>query len=145
MKFYAVIDTNVVVSAALKKGSIPWRIVDEALSGDIIPLLCDEILAEYEDVLSRPKFEISDAVISSFLDDLKQRAVFVNPAVVEGAFPDQSDVVFYAVLMEKRKEAEARLVTGNLRHFPSRSFVVTPKEMLHIIRQARGEQDDDYI
>lgn len=40
--------------------------------------------------------------------------------------PDPKDVVFYAVLMEKRREEDAWLVTGNLRHFPMRTYIVTP-------------------
>ena len=53
---------------------------------------------------------------------------------VEEIIPDPKDVVFYEVVMEGRKEYEdAYLVTGNIKHFPARSFVVTPKEMLDII------------
>ena len=115
-------------------------VVDEALYGDVIPVVSDEILAEYKEVLSRPKFQFSDEMVASFLDNLKARAAFVKPDSVEEVFPDPSDVVFYAVLMEKRKEDETRLVTGNLRHFPQRPFVVTPREMLDLVRRARGEQ-----
>ena len=57
MKYYAIIDTNVLVSAMLKMGSVPGQVVAEAMHGDIIPVLNDEILAEYEDVLRRPKFK----------------------------------------------------------------------------------------
>ena len=46
MKYYAIIDTNVLVSAMLKMGSVPGKVLEEALSGDIIPVLNDEILAE---------------------------------------------------------------------------------------------------
>ena len=44
---------------------------------------------------------------------------------------------YYAVLMEKRKEKDAYLVTGNLKHFPVRTYIVTPKEMMDIIEEAR--------
>ena len=50
MKHYAVRDSNVLVSALLKNGSMPWRAAKEALHGDIIPVLNDEILAEYKQV-----------------------------------------------------------------------------------------------
>ena len=59
MKYYAVLDTNVLVSAMLKSGSVPDMIAAEAMYGDIIPVLNDEILAEYEDVLRRPKFRFA--------------------------------------------------------------------------------------
>ncbi len=35
--------------------------------------------------------------------------------------------------MEARRSEEAYLVTGNLKHFPSKTFVVTPREMLDIL------------
>lgn len=43
------------------------------------------------------------------------------------------DIVFYEVVMEKRKYSEAYLVTENLKHFPKRSFIVDPTEMLEIM------------
>ena len=58
-----------------------------------------------------------------------------DSGTIDEVLPDPKDVVFYAVLMEKRKEEEAYLVTGNLKHFPARTYIVTPKEMLDIIQQ----------
>ena len=55
MPFYAVIDTNVLVSAFLKSNSIPRIVMDYVYSGEIIPLFNDEILSEYREVLARPK------------------------------------------------------------------------------------------
>ena len=134
MKYYAVLDTNVLVSALLKNGSVPWQVAEEALRGDIIPVVNDEILSEYEDVLNRPKFRFEKRAVRVFLDELKKRAVFAEAGLIEDIVPDEKDVVFYAVLMEKRKEDEAYLVTGNLKHFPVRTYVVTPKEMLDIMQ-----------
>ena len=34
--------------------------------------------------------------------------------------------------MEERKEEEAYLVTGNIKHFPDKPFIVTPRQMLDI-------------
>ena len=133
MTYYAVLDTNVLVSALLKNGSVPWQVAEEALHGDIIPVLNDEILTEYEDVLNRPKFKFEKRTVDVFLNDLKKRAVYAEAGLIEDIVPDPKDVVFYAVLMEKRKEEEAYLVTGNLKHYPVKTYVVTPKEMLDIL------------
>ena len=70
-----------------------------------------------------------------FLDELKRRAVYTDGGLIEDEIPDQKDVVFYAVLMEKRKEEDAYLVTGNLKHFPIRTYIVTPREMLDILNE----------
>lgn len=137
MKYYAILDTNVLVSAMLKADSIPGMIIAEAMYGDIIPVLNDDILTEYENVLRRPKFKFEERAVRIFLDDLKKRAIYVDTGIVEYLLQDPKDIVFYAVLMEKRKNDEAYLVTGNLKHFPNRTFIVTPREMLDILQEGR--------
>ena len=47
--------------------------------------------------------------------------------------PDPKDAHFYAVTLNARKTLDARLVTGNTRHFPRASFVLTPREMLDVL------------
>lgn len=137
MKYYAILDTNVIVSAMLKTGSVPGQVAAEALNGDIIPVLNDEIIAEYEDVLNRPKFRFDKKAVKVLLDELKKRAVYSDYGLIEDEIPDPKDVIFYAVLMEKRKEEDAYLVTGNMKHFPMRTYIVTPREMLDIIEEGR--------
>ena len=53
MKYYAVIDTNVLVSAMLKWDSTPGNILELDFSGMIVPLLNEHIMKEYREVLSR--------------------------------------------------------------------------------------------
>ena len=60
-------------------------------------------------------------------------ACFLDSAKVRESQPDPKDVVFYAVTMEARKTDEAYLVTGNIRHFPLKPYIVTPREMLTIL------------
>ena len=69
--YFAVLDTNVIVSALLKNGSVPWQVAEEALHGSIIPVVNDEILAEYEEVLNRPRFQFKKQTVNVFLTDLK--------------------------------------------------------------------------
>jgi len=133
MHYYAVIDTNVLVSAMLKFQSVPGQVANEALLGNLIPLLCDEIVAEYREVLGRPKFKFDSKAVNVFLDGIIDRGIFIDAVSVEEIIPDPKDIVFYEVVIEGRKEHEAYLVTGNIRHFPVKPFVVTPREMLDII------------
>lgn len=58
VKYYAVIDTNVLVSAALKWKSVPGSIIDLAFNKVIVPLVNKEILEEYRSVLLRPNFTL---------------------------------------------------------------------------------------
>ncbi len=136
MKYYAVIDTNVLVSALLKNTSIPGKIVEHVLTGNLIPLLNDEILTEYAEVLNRDKFNFPSAAVRVFLQGIMDRAVYVDTGSTEYILPDPKDTVFYEVVMEARKDHESYLVTGNIKHFPVRTFVVTPREMLDMINQS---------
>ena len=138
MKYFAILDTNVIVSAMLRNDSVPGQVIAESLLGDIIPVLNEDIVAEYEDVLNRPKFRFDKKAVKVFLDELKKRAVYSDYGLIEDELPDPKDVVFYAVLMEKRKDEDAYLVTGNVKHFPLRTYIVTPREMLDIIKDGQS-------
>lgn len=77
MRYYAVIDTNVIVSAMLKKSSLPDRVIQEIFRGTITPLLNREILDEYWNVLQRPKFRFPEKAVNTLVTGLIKRAVFV--------------------------------------------------------------------
>ncbi len=139
MKYYAVIDTNVVVSAMLKWNSVPGAILELAIDGPIIPVLNDEILREYQEVLLRPKFHFTNRIVSEVISAIKSRAIFSDEEETDIDLPDPKDRVFYAVVMEQRKSSDAYLVTGNIKHFPSEPFIVTPKEMMNIILSDTAE------
>ena len=134
MRYFAVIDTNVIVSALLNRFSTPGMVLEEALTGQIIPLLHDNILEEYNDVLLRPKFKFDRQEIEITIAGLIKRGIFVGAAPLSDYLPDPDDAVFYQIVMEARN-TDAYLVTGNKKHFPQKSFVVTPKEMLAIIEE----------
>ena len=132
-KYYAVIDTNVLVSSMLKRESIPGRVVDLVLLGKIVPLLNEEIVSEYQDVLTRNKFGFDEGKPEELIANLREKAIFLPREHTEEAFPDEDDVVFFEIALSGRSTMEAYLVTGNLRHYPIRSYVVTPRQMLEII------------
>ena len=135
MRILVVLDTNVLVSALLKPKSIPDVIVRKSLYGEVIPVLNDDIIAEYDEVLHRKKFDFIDSDIQNTVNGLKQQGMFLNPAeITTEQVLDEKDVIFYAVTMEARKEEEiAYLVTGNIKHFPITPYVVTPREFLTIL------------
>ena len=133
MKYYAVLDTNVIVSAMLRWQSVPGSLLEFAFDGVIVPVLNEEIVAEYRNVLARPKFHLTEEIIEDFISGITERGVFVDAETLAWDLPDANDKVFYEVVMEERKSEDAYLVTGNLRHFPVKPFVVTPRQMLDII------------
>lgn len=134
MEYYAVIDTNVLLSALLSKNedSATVRVLDAVFEGKIIPLYHQDILIEYDDVLHREKFHLQEEVIQTVLDAIKQYGVPVFPQPTGAILIDMDDLIFYEVVMEKRDD-DAYLVTGNQKHYPFRDFIVTPTEMMKII------------
>lgn len=134
-KIYAVIDTNVLVSAlfSISGHSNPSIIIRKIIDGDITPLYNEEILAEYEEVLNRDKFPFRKAdidwIISTFID---YGILLGRTAVSDEEFTDRDDIVFYEVALSKE---DSFLVTGNIKHFPKKPFIVTPAEMLTIINE----------
>ena len=137
MRFYAVFDTNVLISSLLSKipDSATAQVVDAIATGEIIPLYTYEIIEEYDEVLHRAKFSFSEDRIRRILTMIRQFGLEVNPSLTGEILVDMDDLVFFEVVMEKRDD-DAYLITGNIRHFPERDFIVTPSEMMAIIRRS---------
>ena len=134
MKYYAVIDTNVIVSALLKWNSVPGVVLQAVFNGFVIPVYNDEILNEYRNVLNRPKFGFSSELISETISQIESLGVMGNALeTVAEAMPDPKDIVFYSIALSHGKTAETHLVTGNIKHFPANPIVVTPRQMLDIL------------
>lgn len=136
MRCYAVVDTNVIVSALITKNpdSPPRQVFRAMLTGDIIPLYHADILAEYEEVLNRKKFHLQIETIQTVMQAIREFGVEVVPKPTGEILVDMDDLVFYEVAMEKRDD-DAYLVTGNQKHYPVRDFIVTPAEMLEILKK----------
>jgi putative PIN family toxin of toxin-antitoxin system len=109
---YAVIDTNVLVSAMLthSKQSATFLVMEAMIANKIIPLFNEEIISEYEDVLHRAKFGFSEVEVSQYLKSLRQAGIHSQRITSTEYFPDPKDVVFYEVALSKE---DAYLVTGN--------------------------------
>ena len=132
-KLFAVIDTNVLVSALISKSltTPPLVVLAHVYSGDITPVFNDEILHEYRDVLSREKFHLDPVDIDNAMRVFLDYGLNLNRTKVDDeSFSDPKDIVFYEVKMSKE---DAYLVTGNIKHFPRKPFVVTPREMVEIL------------
>ncbi len=132
----AVIDTNVIVSAMLSKNndSSTVQVIGKVISGEITPVFSSEILAEYREVLSRKKFNFSHETVDYFLNAIEHFGILVAPTPTGEILPDMKDLPFYEVVMDKR-DYGAYLVTGNLKHFPKKEFIVTARELLDILNK----------
>lgn len=129
---YAVIDTNIFVSALITHNSnaSTVKILESMYFQRFIPLYNDEIIAEYEDVLHRRKFKLSENQIRVVIDFVKENGIDSSRFPYDGDMPDEDDRVFYEVALS---EEDSFLVTGNLKHFPKTPKVVTAAQMMEIL------------
>ena len=96
----------------------------------IIPLYNDDIIKEYDDVLHRAKFKLSEEQISTVIEHVKENGIDSSRFPYAGEMPDEDDRVFYEVCLSKE---DSFLVTGNLKHFPKEPQVITAAEMMEIL------------
>ena len=64
---------------------------------------------------------------------IRDNGIFEDRFPTGEILPALKDLVFYEECMSKRREGSL-LVTGNMKHFPVKSFIVTPNELLEIIK-----------
>ena len=135
-----VLDTNVLVSAFLKPASDAARVLRLVLQGDLEIVFNEHILAEYMEVLSRPRFGLDQRKVRAVLEYLRSVGT-VAPAVASSfRLPDPDDEPFLEAAVGGRAQF---LVTGNKRHFPRRQCkgvkVAGPKEFCRELGKRPGE------
>lgn len=111
-----VLDTNVLVSGLLNPHGPPGRIVEWLRSGVLQAGVDDRIVAEYEEVLRRPKLGLPQhevRIVLRHIDYLAEHAIVMPQHTVQG-LPDPDDAPF----VECARALGCALVTGNKRHFP---------------------------
>lgn len=110
-----VIDTNVLVSAALNAAGTPALVIAAIQQGKLEPVISRAILAEYREVLSRPRFGFPASLVSDLLDPFSEFALLLEPGAQPlPNLPDPDDAPFIALALF----AGCPVVTGNARHFP---------------------------
>jgi putative PIN family toxin of toxin-antitoxin system len=128
----AVFDTNVIVSGVLSPTGAPGKVLDAILDGCCHPVVSDAILAEYEDVLSRPKFHLPADKVRLLLAGIRIRAHVAPFASVANTLllPDPDDALFIEAALVLR----VPIVTGNGKHFPRAAVqglsILTPAAFL---------------
>ena len=142
MKYYAVIDTNVIVSALVSKNedSATVKTIFKIFDKSIIPVFSKEIIAEYSEVLSRGKFKnkLSTKNVHKTIKMILDNGIELSGIETEEKPSDPKDVIFYEVTMDSRQTQDSFLVTGNIKDFPIKPFIVTPKEMMEILEKDKN-------
>ncbi len=139
-----VLDTNIVVSAALKSEGLQRTVLSLAMAPPARLYITVPILTEYLRVLSRPRFRLPKGPRQKFLQLLKNRAHLVEPVRQLDVTTDPDDNMFLECAEAARADY---LVTGNLRHFPRfwrQTKIITSRQFLtlaapHLIRYPRTD------
>ena len=119
-----VLDTNVLVSGLFTPFGASAQIVRMVASGHLVVCYDARILAEYEEVLHRPKFDFPEPAISGLLDQIEREGIAIATAPLATALPDRDDEPFLEVAVAANAETpddSVPLVTGNTKHFPEES------------------------
>ena len=129
---HAVIDTNVLVSAMITKNpeAATAKVVRLLLEQDFVPLYDADIIAEYKDVLHRPKFPILKETADALISFIVENGVEASRINYAESMPDEDDRVFYEVSLSQE---DSFLVTGNLKHYPASPRVITPAAFLSLV------------
>lgn len=126
-----VIDTNVLVSGLLSPYGAAGEIIRMLVAGSLDLLYDARIVAEYEEVLSRPKFSFDKAHISRLIEFISDFGIPISATPLSKHLPDKDDEPFLEVAIAGKGEC---LITGNAAHYPTKSCrkiqIFTPGQFL---------------
>jgi len=128
-----VIDTNVVISAALKPDGLQRTVLLLALTKPARLYVSEAILSEYREVLARPELQIRKGIRQQLLQLIDNRSHVVAPTHLLQVTSDPDDNMFLECADAARADY---LITGNQRHFPKfwkQTKVITTREFITVV------------
>ena len=130
-----VLDTNILVSALWTKIGNASAIVSLIFLDKIVPCFDHHILEEYRAVLRRPRLSFPQGQVDELITEITNRglSVTVSPSVI--VLPDEADRKFYDVA----KFCKAYLITGNAKHYPKETGIISPAHFLDIFNIRSGQ------
>jgi putative PIN family toxin of toxin-antitoxin system len=127
-----VIDTNVVVSAALKPRGLQRIVLILAVTKPARLYVSQPILDEYSELLARSMLQIRKGIRTQILQMIRNRSFPVSPQRRLEVTSDPDDNIFLECAEAARADY---LITGNLKHFPRfwrSTKVVSSREFMEI-------------
>lgn len=128
-----VLDTNIIVSAALKPEGLQRTVLLLAITKPANLYISAAILAEYQEVLARPELQIRKGLQQQLLQLIRSHAHRIIPSQPLGVTGDPEDNKFLECADAARADY---LVTGNPRHFPrfwKKTTVITSRDFISIV------------
>lgn len=133
MSCYAVIDTNVLVSSLLSSSprAATVQILESIFEGLIVPVFSQPIVNEYQEVLLRPKFKFDPSMVGILVQTICSLGVHIEPNSSGVVLADMKDLPFYETFLSC-PHVPKYLVTGNLKHFPQESHILSPRDFIEL-------------
>ena len=128
-----VLDTNVVVCAALKPEGLQRTVLLLAITKPARLYVSDAIVSECSAVLARPELKIRRGLRQQFLQLIKNRSHIIVPRRWFQVTTDPADNIFVECADAARADY---LVTGNQRHFPKfwkKTKIISSREFLKLV------------
>lgn len=128
-----VIDTNIIVSAALRPDGLQRTVLLLAITKPARLYISPAILAEYRAVLARPELGIRRGPRQQLMDLIRSKSRLVKPRRSIRAAADPDDDKFIECADAARADY---LLTGNQRHFPKfwmRTKIISSREFIDIV------------
>jgi uncharacterized protein len=118
----------VIVAAHLSPFGVPARLLSEVYARRLRMAYDFRILAEYQEVLGRKKFDLPPQAIKGFLQIVEDQER-IAPLALKTILPNPDDLMFLEVAAATSHRV---FVTRNIKHYPQKSrgsvFVLTPAE-----------------
>jgi len=128
-----VLDTNIIVSAALKAQGLERTVLLLAIQKPARWYVSEPILEEYSTVLARPELKIRKGLRLQFLQLIRRHSHLIHPSALPQLTSDPADNVFLECADAARADF---LVTGNRRHFPpfwKSTKIIGSREFLDLV------------
>ena len=136
-----VLDTNVFVSGGTVSVGPPSQIINHWRNQDFVLVASPQLIAEYEEVLNRPKIMkytgLTSLETSQYVQEVRDRAYMTSGTLQLNILTNDPDDNM--VLACAEEGMATHLVTGNIKHFPLAGYkeikIVTPKQFLTILEK----------
>ena len=123
-----VVDTNIIISAALSPKGNPAKIIEFIADHEEIQIFySSKIFDEYEKVLSYKRLNIDNDMKMRTLNLFKKIGILIEPVISNIPMPDETDRIFY----DTAQTSKSILITGNIKHFPANPFIMTPADFIN--------------
>lgn len=131
--YNVIIDTNVIISALLTNNieSATYKVIELFFNQKIILYYSDLIFYEYIDVLKRKKFNFDIELIERIKKAIEEYGIKITPENKDIIMIDIKDKPFYELVMDEQVD-NAKLITGNIKHFPIQTNIITPSQFMEM-------------